>query len=77
MVTNVTREEDNSRLADAAIEKFGQINLVAPFAGRHQTGDAYWLITSAQRPKSAKIRAFEAWLREEFGRFAGEAPAAG
>jgi 3-oxoacyl-[acyl-carrier protein] reductase len=33
MVTNVTKEEDNSRLADAAIEKFGQINLVAPFAG--------------------------------------------
>jgi 3-oxoacyl-[acyl-carrier protein] reductase len=33
VVTNVTQEEDNSRLADAAIEKFGQINLVAPFAG--------------------------------------------
>ncbi len=33
VVTNVTKEEDNSRLADAAIEKFGQINLVAPFAG--------------------------------------------
>ncbi|MGD2009503.1 MAG: SDR family NAD(P)-dependent oxidoreductase [Desulfobacterales bacterium] len=33
VVTNVTTEEDNGRLADAAIEKFGQINLVAPFAG--------------------------------------------
>jgi 3-oxoacyl-[acyl-carrier protein] reductase len=33
VVTNVTKEEDNSKLADAAIEKFGQINLVAPFAG--------------------------------------------
>jgi 3-oxoacyl-[acyl-carrier protein] reductase len=33
VVTNVTQEEDNSRLADAAIERFGQINLVAPFAG--------------------------------------------
>jgi 3-oxoacyl-[acyl-carrier protein] reductase len=33
LVTNVTQEEDNIRLADAAIEKFGQINLVAPFAG--------------------------------------------
>lgn len=31
--TNVTSEEDNSKLADAAMEKFGQINLVAPFAG--------------------------------------------
>jgi 3-oxoacyl-[acyl-carrier protein] reductase len=33
VVTNVTSEEDNSRLAEAAIEKYGQINLVAPFAG--------------------------------------------
>jgi 3-oxoacyl-[acyl-carrier protein] reductase len=33
VVTNVTQEDDNSRLADAAIEHFGQINLVAPFAG--------------------------------------------
>jgi len=33
VVCNVTSEEDCGRLADAAIEKFGQINLVAPFAG--------------------------------------------
>ena len=30
---NVTREDDCARLADTAIENFGQINLVAPFAG--------------------------------------------
>ena len=30
---NVTREEDCAKLADIAIEKFGKINLVAPFAG--------------------------------------------
>ncbi len=30
---NVTDEQDCSRLADLAIETFGQINLVAPFAG--------------------------------------------
>jgi 3-oxoacyl-[acyl-carrier protein] reductase len=30
---NVTKEADCARLADTAIEKFGQINLVAPFAG--------------------------------------------
>jgi len=30
---NVTDEDDCARLADAAIEAFGQINLVAPFAG--------------------------------------------
>lgn len=33
VVTNVTLEEDNAKLAEAAIERFGQINLVAPFAG--------------------------------------------
>lgn len=32
-VGNVTSEEDNAALAAFAIEKFGQINLVAPFAG--------------------------------------------
>lgn len=32
-VCNVTSEEDNRRLAEFAIEKMGQINLVAPFAG--------------------------------------------
>jgi len=30
---NVTKEEDCARLADLAIERFGRINLVAPFAG--------------------------------------------
>ena len=30
---NVTKEDDCARLADIAIETFGQINLVAPFAG--------------------------------------------
>ena len=33
MVCNVTKEEDCGKLADLAIEKFGAINLVAPFAG--------------------------------------------
>lgn len=33
VVCDVTKEEDCARLADTAIEKFGQINLVAPFAG--------------------------------------------
>ena len=33
VVCDVTSEEDNARLADAAITAFGQINLVAPFAG--------------------------------------------
>lgn len=33
VLCNVTEEEDCAKLADAAIETFGQINLVAPFAG--------------------------------------------
>jgi 3-oxoacyl-[acyl-carrier protein] reductase len=37
-VCDVTREADCSKLADAAIEAFGQINLVAPFAGLTKDG---------------------------------------
>lgn len=33
VVCNVTKEDDCAKLADTAIERFGQINLVAPFAG--------------------------------------------
>lgn len=33
LVCNVTDEEDCCRLADTTIEKFGSINMVAPFAG--------------------------------------------
>ncbi|UCF03540.1 MAG: SDR family NAD(P)-dependent oxidoreductase [Deltaproteobacteria bacterium] len=33
VVCDVTREDDCAKLADTAIEKFGKINLVAPFAG--------------------------------------------
>ena len=33
MVCDITKEEDCGRLADMAIERFGRINLVAPFAG--------------------------------------------
>lgn len=33
VVCNVTKEEDNALLAKTAVDKFGKINLVAPFAG--------------------------------------------
>jgi 3-oxoacyl-[acyl-carrier protein] reductase len=33
VVCNVTQEQDCARLAETAMEKFGKINLVAPFAG--------------------------------------------
>ncbi|WP_299400199.1 LysR substrate-binding domain-containing protein [Pelagibius sp.] len=56
-------------LADYAIAS-GQ--LVAPFPGRHKTGLAYWLVTSARKGRTAKLKAFEAWLREELAAFAAE-----
>jgi len=33
MACDVTREDDTARLASSAIERFGAINLIAPFAG--------------------------------------------
>jgi 3-oxoacyl-[acyl-carrier protein] reductase len=48
-ICNVTKEEDCSRLAQYAIEKFGSINLVAPFAGI--TGDAMMLKTDRETGK--------------------------
>jgi 3-oxoacyl-[acyl-carrier protein] reductase len=33
VVCDVTKEDDCAKLADTAIDRFGQINLVAPFAG--------------------------------------------
>jgi 3-oxoacyl-[acyl-carrier protein] reductase len=38
VLCNVTKEEDCARLADTAIDRFGQINLVAPFAGITKDG---------------------------------------
>ena len=46
---DVTNEEDCSRLADTAIEKFGKINLVAPFAGI--TKDGFMLSTDRHTGK--------------------------
>ena len=49
VVCDVTKEEDNARLADTAIERFGQINLVAPFAGIIK--DAMMVATSKETGK--------------------------
>lgn len=38
VLCDVTREADCARLADTAIERFGKINLVAPFAGITRDG---------------------------------------
>jgi 3-oxoacyl-[acyl-carrier protein] reductase len=52
VVCNVTKEEDCARLADFAIEKFGQINLVAPCAGI--TRDALLVAPDRETGKVAK-----------------------
>ncbi|WP_448954342.1 LysR substrate-binding domain-containing protein [Labrys neptuniae] len=39
--------------------------LVSPFPRPITTGLAYWLVSSARRRPSAKVKAFEAWLRAE------------
>jgi len=49
VVCDVTKEEDNAILADTAIERFGQINLVAPFAGIIK--DAMMVATSKETGK--------------------------
>lgn len=49
ILCDVTREEDNTRLAELAIRKFGAINLVAPFAGI--TGDGLLIKTDRETGK--------------------------
>ncbi len=49
IVCNVTAEEDNTQLAGFAIERFGAINLVAPFAGI--TGDGLMIKTDRETGK--------------------------
>lgn len=39
--------------------------LVAPFGIRAQSGLGYWLVTSAAKAESRKVRNFKAWIREE------------
>jgi LysR family transcriptional regulator, glycine cleavage system transcriptional activator len=39
--------------------------LVAPFRERAATGLGYWLVTSANRRKPARVRHFERWIMQE------------
>ncbi|MCA0058259.1 MULTISPECIES: LysR substrate-binding domain-containing protein [unclassified Mesorhizobium] len=39
--------------------------LVAPFGIRAQSGLGYWLVTSAAKAESRKVRDFKLWIREE------------
>jgi len=57
VVCNVTKEDDCSKLADIAIEKFGRINLVAPFAGIIK--DGLMLSTDRETGKVTKKMSLE------------------
>lgn len=61
IVCNVTKEEDCAALALFAIEKFGAINLVAPFAGI--TGDAMMIKTDRQTGKVTGKMSLELFQR--------------
>jgi LysR family glycine cleavage system transcriptional activator len=39
--------------------------LVAPFGVRAQSGLGYWLVTSASKTESRKVKDFKVWVREE------------
>ena len=40
--------------------------IVAPFAQKVDTDEAYWLVSSARVPQSPDVRAFGAWIEHEF-----------
>jgi 3-oxoacyl-[acyl-carrier protein] reductase len=61
IVCNVTKEEDCSKLAQFAIEKFGAINMVAPFAGI--TGDGLMIKTDRQTGKVTGKMSLELFQR--------------
>ncbi|MFB3925378.1 MAG: SDR family NAD(P)-dependent oxidoreductase [Syntrophales bacterium] len=58
VVCNVTSEEDCARLADTAMDKFGKINLVAPFAGIIKDG---LLIAADKTGKVLKKMSLDQW----------------
>ncbi len=61
IVCNVTKEEDCVELAAFAIEKFGAINLVAPFAGI--TGDGLMIKTDRETGKVTGKMSLETFQR--------------
>jgi LysR family transcriptional regulator, glycine cleavage system transcriptional activator len=70
---------DSSLCLDAAISGSGvflafetlaadaleQGSIVAPFAGRHRTGNSYWLASAQGQRKTNAMRAFADWIRRE------------
>ncbi len=61
IVCNVTKEQDCSQLAQYSIEKFGAINMVAPFAGI--TGDGLMIKTDKETGKVTGKMSLELFQR--------------
>ncbi len=61
ILCNVTKEEDCTRLAQYAIDTFGAINLIAPFAGI--TGDAMMIKTDRETGKVTGKMSLELFQR--------------
>ncbi|RLB71954.1 MAG: hypothetical protein DRH04_00650 [Deltaproteobacteria bacterium] len=53
LVGDVTKEDDCTRLAETAIEKYGKINLVAPFAGITKDG---FMVSTDRRTGKVKSK---------------------
>jgi 3-oxoacyl-[acyl-carrier protein] reductase len=61
MICDITKEADNAKLADFAMETFGAINLVAPFAGIIK--DGLMVATDRETGKVSKKMALEDFQR--------------
>jgi LysR family transcriptional regulator, glycine cleavage system transcriptional activator len=48
-----------------AADALAQGSIVAPFAGRHRTGNSYWLASAQGQRKTNAMRAFADWIRRE------------
>jgi DNA-binding transcriptional LysR family regulator len=50
-----------------AADALARGTVVAPFSGRHRTGNSYWLVSAQNRKLTPAVRAFAEWLRHEIG----------
>jgi LysR family transcriptional regulator, glycine cleavage system transcriptional activator len=48
-----------------AADALAQGSIVAPFAGRHRTGNSYWLVSAQTQRKTHAMRAFAEWIKQE------------
>ena len=48
-----------------AADALARGTIAAPFAGRHRTGNSYWLVSAQNQRMTAAVRAFADWIRRE------------